>query len=332
MNLFRNTGKPNERYGAILAVISQLQKDLDAASANDVLDLLQEALANNGYFDDQNIRSLLLDALENAHLSDRLADNIGAEEEFDTLFHEIVAAPLVSQVEYAHATHPDMKVGEAFTDVQANEKSIFEIVGKHLNLRLKVTLAGERCRLRDLQHLNSSHTTSELDLLFAECPAQPEGITELMVFDGDREEFVEEIDVVDFTALAASSARVSASAVSSLAATTGTSFVFGTITAEAPGIVSTETGEHSYAAADLDIFNVAGVEVALIDDNGNTLQTTTTYDDGYYQFDNVAESAKVPSKLKLTSKKCGLRPKSGPSIIFGYGITPAALNRASPTP
>ncbi len=316
MNLFKNTGTPAGRYGAILAALSQLQADLAASSVNEVIDLLHEAIADNGYFDDQTIRSLVLDALENAHLNDRLADNMGENEEFDTLFHNIAMAPLVSQVEYVHADHPDMNIGEAFTKVQANEKSTFEIVGKHLNLRLTVTLAGERCRLRDLQHTHTSHTTSELDLVFAECPSQPVGVSELVVFDGEREEFVEEIEVVDFVAASAATARASASAVASAASAVGTSFVYGIITAEAPGIISEETGEHSYASADLEIFNVAGVEVVLLDSNGNTLQTTTTYDDGYYEFENVAESAQVAIEVKAHIQKVRSTPNVGPKYNF----------------
>ncbi|MBR9911291.1 MAG: hypothetical protein GYB33_13165 [Gammaproteobacteria bacterium] len=315
MNFHKNNGRPQDRYGAMLAAISQLQADMASSSVIDAIDLLSGGIANNGFFDDEFIRSALLDALENAHLNDRLAKNIGSDDEFHELHHEILLAPLVSQVEYVHADHPDAAVGEAFTKIQANERSLFDVVGKHLSLRLNITLGGVRCRLRDLQHTHTSHSDSELDLLYAQCPPQPEGTADLVVMDGERVEITVPIEVVDFNAPAPMLQSRSMS-FATATAVTGSSTVHGHISAEAPGVLSNTTGAHSYKAADLEIFNVAGVTVELVDRNGTVLATTTTDDAGAYQFANAPAATDVAIVVKAHLQKQRTTPGEGPQYNF----------------
>lgn len=318
LNVLEADGTLEGRYSVVLAALSQLQFDAfgeDLDGLDQTLELLVFGLANNGLFTKDTVQGQYFDALENLFDNPLIEPNLGADEDLDVLFHEVGFAPLASQVEYVDVDHPLESVAEPFSTINAGEEAVFDIIGTHLFLGMSVTLNGERCRTRDLQPLIEFSREVEFDLMFAECPAQSVGESELVIRDGDRVEFESAITVIDPVEMR-QAIRKQSPIVTASSPGGGSSFVFGFISAEAPGIDATVGPAHDYAPAALEVFNVAGVVVELQAENGNVLQTTTSESDGYYEFGGVAENLPVRVVAKAQLKQARTTPGVGPEFNF----------------
>ena len=313
LNIEEADGTAGGRYGVVLAALSQMQQDIEAESADEVIETLVYGLANNGLFTSDEIRDYYFYAMENMFDNPLIDPNLGYDVDLDTYFHDVVLAPLASQVEYVDADHPESNDHEAFSKITASEISTFDIVGTHLSMSLDVTLAGEKCAVYDLQSLTDTNNATKYNIMFADCPAQSEGEVDLVIMDHGRLENTTTITVEAPNATAnikeKAPARVSAIA-------TGTSLLSGHITAEAPGIVYTESAAHNYSSNSLEIFAVAGVPVDMIDSNGAVIASTVSDDQGFYQFDNAPESTTVKVVVKAQIQKTRSTPDVGPEYNF----------------
>ena len=313
LNIEEADGSAGGRYGVVLAAISQMQLDRELQSAEEVIETLVAGLANNGLFTVDEIRDYYFHALENMFENPRIDPNLGSDEDLDALFHDVVRSPVASQVEYVDAYHPESNDHEAFSKITAGETATFDIVGTHLSLNLDVTLAGEKCAVYDLQAL--THTSKEPvhDIMFADCPAQSVGEVELIVSDHGRIENTTSITVE----AASTESTAKLEAVNQVAsAATGSSYLFGYVKAEAPGINNIESAAHQYSSNNLEIFAVAGVPVDMIDASGAVIASQITYDDGYYEFNNAPESTDVRIVVKAELIKTRTTPNVGPQYNF----------------
>lgn len=313
LNIEEADGTAGGRYGVVLAALSQMQVDIEAASADEVIETLVYGIANNGLFTSDEIRDYYFYAMENMFDNPLIDPNLGYDVDLDAYFHDVVLAPLASQVEYVDAEHPDSNDHEAFSKITAFETSTFDIVGTHLSLNLEVTLGGEQCSTYDLQSLSDTNNATKYNIMFAECPAQNEGEVDLVVMDHGRLENTTTITVeaapINSNVKSKEFSRVSA-------VTTGSSYLFGTITAEAPGVVYTESAAHKYDTASLEVFAVAGVPVDMIDASGAVIASTVSDSEGYYQFENAPESTEVRVAVKAQLQKTRSTPNVGPQYNF----------------
>ncbi|WP_158971177.1 hypothetical protein [Paraglaciecola sp. L3A3] len=310
LNVYYMDGSENGNYGLVLAALSQYQLDVEADSAEEVIQELFVGMANNGLFTNDEIRDVYFYALENMFFNPRIDPYLGSDEDLDKFFHDVVQAPLVSQVEYIDASHPDSNNLQALSTIDAFSPSVFELVGTHMSLKLGVTLGGEACKTYDLQTLSDTNTDSKYTLMYAECPEQAIGESDLVVMDNDRVENTVTMTVVDpgtwdyaleqykkFPDAKMSTYSVEQKAV------TGSSWVFGTIKGEAPAIDPSTSPAHDYYSDSLAIFNISGVTVELVDESDSVIASTTTYPDGYYEFGNVPESTSLKVVAKAEIKK-----------------------------
>ncbi len=300
LNIEEADGSAGGRYGVVLAALSQMQVDIEAESAGEVIETLVLGLANNGLFTSDEIRDYYFYAMENMFDNPRIDPNLGYDVDLDAYFHDVVLAPLASQVEYVDAEHPNSTNYEAFSVIKANEMSTFDIVGTHLSLNLDVTLNGDKCSVYDLRSLKATNNEFEHNIMHADCPAQNEGEVDLVVMDGSRLENTTTV-TVEPAVLAETSSSKGVNRVS--AAVSGNSYLYGTITAEAPGVVYTESAAHKYDTKSLEIFPVAGVPVDMIDANGGVIASTLSDEDGFYEFSNAPESTTVKVVVKAQLQK-----------------------------
>lgn len=320
LNLKEADGSAGGRYGVVLAAFSQLQLDINAGNADKTIDVLMAGLANNGLFTSDEVRDLYFNALENMFDNPRIDPNLGYDVDLDALFNAVVLAPLASQVEYVDADNPvgEDEDGEAYTTIYANEASTFDIVGTHLSLDLTVTLGGLACEVYDLQSLADTNTNSKYNLMFADCPPQPAGQADLVVMDNERLENTTTMTVVEAgSAIAGKSSNEEQQSLTLQAATApGSSKVSGTVTAEAPAIDPSISAAHDYTSANLEVFNVSGVRVVLIDQGGTVIARTTTDSEGYYEFSEVSESTAVRVVVKARLSKSRTSEGVGPQYDF----------------
>lgn len=313
LNIEEADGTAGGRYGVVLAALSQMQTDIEADSAAEVIETLVNGIANNGLFTSDEIRDYYFYAMENMFDNPLIDPNLGYDVDLDAYFHDVVLAPLASQVEYVDAEHPDSNDHEAFSKITAFETSTFDIVGTHLSLNLNVTLGGDKCSVYDLQSLSDTNNATKYNIMFAECPAQNEGEVDLVVMDHGRLENTTTI-TVEAPSVAANTKEKEPARVSAI--TPGSSYLFGHITAEAPGIVFTESAAHNYSSNSLEVFAVAGVPVDMIDSSGEVIASTVSNDVGYYQFDNAPESTTVKVVVKAQIQKTRSTPNVGPQYNF----------------
>ena len=313
LNIEEADGSAGGRYGVVLAALSQMQLDIEAESADEVIETLVYGLANNGLFTSDEIRDYYFYAMENMFDNPRIDPNLGYDIDLDAYFHDVVLAPLASQVEYVDAEHPNSTNYEAFSTITANEMSTFDIVGTHLSLNLDVTLGDDKCSVYDLRSLKATNNEFEHNIMHADCPAQNEGQVDLVVMDHDRLESTTTITVESPIVQQANRSK-GVSRVSAVAS--GSSYLFGTITAEAPGVVYDEGAAHKYDSDSLEIFPIAGVPVDMIDADGGVIASTLSDDDGYYQFDTAPESTAVKVVVKAQLQKTRSTPNVGPEYNF----------------
>ena len=316
LNIEEADGSAGGRYGVVLAALSQMQLDIEADSADEVIETLVYGMANNGLFTSDEIRDYYFYAMENMFDNPRIDPNLGYDVDLDAYFHDVVLAPLASQVEYVDADHPESTNYESFSTITASETSTFDIVGTHLSLNLDVTLNGDKCSVYDLEALRDTNNESEYNVMYADCPAQNEGEVNLVVMDGDRLENTTAI-TVEATSVAQTNSSKNVSRVSAVSAvSSGSSYLFGTITAEAPGVVYDESAAHKYDSNSLEIFPVAGVPVEMIDANGGVIASTISDADGYYEFNNAPESTAVKVVVKAQLQKSRSTPNVGAQYDF----------------
>ncbi len=301
-------------YGVALAVISELEADLGETSEEEVVTTLLGGLANDGRFTVDEVRDLYMQAMENFFRNPRSNATKGLEADLHDLFDKTAVAPLSSQVTHVDAEGSDLQDGVASTTVRAGQPSVFDIVGTHLYLGMTVKLGDDSCRLRDL----SSHAPLSQDrpdqIMLAECPARAAGTADLVVLDRGRPEYRVAITIADDTPTASAERRKPLSTGTSSGAQ-GSSYVYGTITAAAPGITPPDSA-HDYSESALEYFPVAGVTVELLDSAGALVQTTTADNDGYYEFDRAPESNRVRVVVKAEIKRERTSPNTGPSYTF----------------
>ena len=301
-------GSDSGNYGLVLAALSQLQQDYGVDDAEFVIEELFIGMANNGLFTNEDIRESYFYALDNMFNNPRIDPSLGSDEHLDKFFHDVVLAPVASQVEYIDADHPQSHNLEALGIIDAYETSIFDIVGTHLSLKLDVTLAGEHCLLHDLQIISDTSSDTKYNLMYAECPAQQPGEATILVKDTDgRIENSTTITVVEpgsynysegvKTALSSKSKNKSAGPA------TGSSYVFGYVSGEAPFIDPSVSAAHDYSSDKISRFDVKGVTVELINAAKEVIATTSTFNDGYYEFSNAPESTSVSVVVKAEVKK-----------------------------
>lgn len=323
-------GSERGNYGLVLAALSQLQEDYGVDNAEFVIEELFIGMANNGFFTNEEIRESYFYALDNMFNNTRLEPYLGSDESLDKFFHDVVLAPVASQVEYIDADHPESHGLEALSVIDAYSTSTFDIVGTHLSLKLDVTLAGEPCLVHDFQIISDTSTDNKYDLVYAECPAQVPGEVEIVVKDmHGRVENTSTITVVEpgtydyasgefiSTNELQSRTKTNNRSANALAATSsGTSYVFGYVAAEAPFIDASTSAAHDYRSDKIVRFDVAGVTVDLVNSANEVLASTTTFDDGYYEFSNVPESTSVSVVVKAEIKKTRTNANSGPEYNF----------------
>ena len=313
LNIEEADGSAGGRYGVVLAAISQMQLNLEARSAAEVIKTLVSGIANNGLFTVDEIRDYYFHALENMFDNPRIDPNLGTDEDLDALFHDVVRSPVASQVEYIDAYHPESNDHEAFDKITENEMSTFDIVGTHLSLNLDVTLAGEKCSVYDLQAVIHTSNETEHDIMFADCPAQSIGEVELIVSDRGR---IENTTTITVEVASTESTSKLETVQQSASISKGSSYLFGYVKAEAPGINTSESAAHQYSANNLEVFAVGGVPVEMIDANGAVIASQVTYDDGYYEFNNAPESTTVRVVVKAELVKMRSVPNVGPQYNF----------------
>jgi hypothetical protein len=311
LNVEEADGSANGRYGVVLAALSQMQLDIGAADAGELLDTLQSGLAGNGLFTVGEILDLYFAALENTFDNPLIDPNLGFDVDLDALFDAVASAPLTAEVVYADAVGEGLDQEQENIVIFANEPSTIDIAGTHLHLGISVTLDEAACRVRDLESLADTNQDSNLGVLTAECPAVPAGTVELDVFDGDSP-IGTAFDIIVTNRIASTKSQQPAI---SAATAPGSSFVGGFVTAEAPGITPPNAA-HNYDSASLEVFSVAGVEMELIDSEGAVLSTTTTEQDGGYFFSNVPESTSVRVVVKAQVRATRSTPSVGPQYNF----------------
>lgn len=313
LNIEEADGTAGGRYGVVLAALSQMQYDIDAEDAAEVIDILFVGMANNGLFTNDEIRDYYFYAMENMFDNPRIDPNLGYDVDLDAYFHDVVLAPLASQVEYVDAYHPESTNYEAFSTITAFEMSSFDIVGTQLSLNLDVTLNGDKCSVYDLQLLRDTNNESKYNVMYADCPAQNEGEVEFVVKDGDRVENTTIITVEASNNAPSSYSKELSRAPSELS---GSSYLYGTITAEAPGVDYDVSAAHKYDKESLEIFPVAGVPVEMIDANGDVIATTISDADGFYEFSTAPESTTVRVVVKAQLEKTRTTPGVGAQYSF----------------
>jgi len=302
LNVEEADGSAGGRYAVVLAGLSQLQLDTESNYIEDILQLLQFGLANNGQFTQDEIQELYFFALENTFFNPLVDPNLGYDDDLDALFRAVASAPKASQVEYVDAAHDDLtQDGEIVTTIDPYEESTFEIVGTHLFLGMQVTLGEDTCETSDLQFLGETNTDFSYSLMYAHCPARDPGLANLIIEDRGRIENVTEITVGEVARVAKSPKNRMAASANNIVATGQTNFLTGIITAEAPGITP-PSAAHSYQAASLEVFPVSGVTVDLINSAGEVVETTFTTADGNYGF-VTAPSGDVRVVIKAEVKK-----------------------------
>ncbi|ARD44369.1 hypothetical protein [Colwellia sp. PAMC 21821] len=303
-------GSPSSHYGLVLAAISQLQVDLELDTAEEVIQELASGLANNGLFTKANIRGLYFSAIENTFNNPRIDRNDSDDELLHKFFYSVALAPIASQVEYVHADHPDSVSFEANSMINAFEPALFDIVGTHLTLHMRATLGGEDCRLRDVQPIVETSKDTDSFIMYAECPEQAAGEADFQIFDHDgRLENTTTITVVnaaDTDAIASYNAknRFKTASNSSVSATpTGSSFILGTVTGQAPLINASVGSAHNYNSASLVTFPIEGVTVQLVDAANQVITSTVTTEGGNYQFNNAPDNTSVSIVVLAEIKK-----------------------------
>jgi len=293
------------KYGAVLTVFSQMEKDGKlGSSASAVMDALAGAVDAKGDIKKGSIatqnafKSSLQTALANPLLKDSVPADM-VKEVFDEASDE--DDPLAS-IDYVN-TDFSLDRDEVSQTIRPNTASIINLVGENLHLKLKVTLGGKACLLRDLAPLDggeSAEQDNDQEEIFADCPAVVAGVAKLVIKDG--EEIVGEFDMLAQIPVAKRAVMPRL-----LAAVTGAGAggetVSGSVTALAPKVDST-TGGHSYATADLRTFFVKGVVVELLDANaGNAvLAEDLTDQNGSYSFTNVLAGSRVIVRVKAHLK------------------------------
>lgn len=323
LNVDYMDGTERGNYGLVLAALSQLQDDYEAGTTADaVIEELYYDMANNGLFTTDRVRDFYYEALENMFDNPRIDPYLGSDEDLDIFFNGVVLAPYASQVEYVDADHPESNDLDALTVIEAYKTSKFDIVGTNLSMKMDVTLAGEPCDVYDLHAISDTNTDSTKSMMYANCPEQPVGEADLVVKDNGRLENTTTMTVVepgswDFTAAASVNKSAKSNELKSEKAI-GTSFVYGYVQAEAPAINSSESSAHDYNSAGLEVFNVAGVTVDLVDENNAVMATTVTNDEGYYEFDNVPESTAVSIVAKAEIKKT--RETAGVGAEYDFSV------------
>ena len=252
----------------------------------------------------------------------RIEPYLGTDGDLDKFFYGVALAPLASQVEYVDAVHPESHNLEANTTINAFEQSKFSLVGTHLTFQMSASLAGEECRLFDVQRIAETNNESEHSIMFAECPAQNVGEADFQVYDHDgRLENSTTMTVVepgswDLSKAAPRQTRKRKSILAKMAMATGTSYVYGYVKAQAPAINASVSAAHNYTSTALEVFNVTGVTVDLVNENSEIMATTITNAEGYYQFNNVPESTKVSVIVKAEVKKTRRTANVGPKYSF----------------
>ncbi|MCI2285781.1 hypothetical protein L3081_23375 [Colwellia sp. MSW7] len=321
LNVDYMDGTERGNYGLVLAALSQLQNDYEAGTtADEVIEELYYDMANNGLFTTDRVRDYYFEALENMFYNPRIDPYLGSDEDLDIFFNGVVLAPFASQVEYVDADHPDSNNFEALTVIEAFEKSTFDIVGTNLSMKMDVTLGGEPCGIYNLQAFADTNEDSKKSIMYASCPAQPVGEADLVISDNGRIEDTTTMTVVapgswDFSSV--SSVNKSAkSVVATAEKAIGTSYVYGYVQAQAPAIDSSVSSAHTYYSDDLEVFNVAGVTVNLVDENSAVIATVVTNSEGYYEFSDVPEATKVSVIVKAEIKKTRTTADVGPEYEF----------------
>lgn len=321
LNVDYMDGTERGNYGLVLAALSQLQYDYEAGTtADDVIAELYGDMANNGLFTTDRVRDYYFEALENMFDNPRIDPYLGSDEDLDLFFHGVALAPYASQVEYVDAHHPESHDLEALTVIEAFSKSTFDIVGTNLSMKMDVTLAGEPCGVYNLQALADTNADSKKSIMYASCPAQPVGEADLVVKDNGRLENTTTMTVVepgswDFTAVASES-KSAKSVVTTAEKAIGTSYIYGYVQAQAPAINSSVSSAHNYNSDDLEVFNVAGVTVELLDENNAVMATVVTDSEGYYEFGSVPEATKVSVVVKAEIKKTQVTEGVGAQYEF----------------
>lgn len=287
LNVEEADGSAGGRYAVVLAGLSQLQLDTEVGNLEDLLQLLQVGLANNGQFTDDEIQEQYFFALENTFSNPLIDPNLGYDEDLDALFSAVAKAPKASQVEYVDAAHDNLtQEGEAHTTIDPNVESTFEIVGTHLFLGMDVTLGEDVCTTSDLQLLHETNADYTHSLMFAHCPARDPGLADLVVTDRGRVENVTEITISEVAQTAEvnlSHSTLYANNADEAITSAPVNFLSGKITAEAPGIAPPHAA-HNYHKDALEIFPVAGVSVDLINSAGEVVETSFTNVNGDYGF------------------------------------------------
>lgn len=319
-------GTASGNYGLVLAALSQMQVDQQSDSADDIMNELVDGLANNGLFTSDEIRDLYFNGLHNMFDNPLIEPNLGSDDNLDVFFHDVVLAPVASQVDYVDAFHPDSNNAAALTTIDGFEESTFDIIGTHLSLKMEVTLGGERCRTKDLATESDTNSEFRYNSMIAICTPQNLGQVDLVVMDQGRLENTTAITVVEpgtfdygaagVTAGTARKASLAKSTNPSTSATTGSSFVFGFVTGQVPAINPSVSSAHDYTTTKLQSFNISGVTVDLVNAQNAVLATTTTEQDGYYLFENVPESTSVSVVVKAEIKKVRTTPNVGPQYSF----------------
>ncbi len=300
------------RYGAMLATLSQLQKDgLAGTQASDVMTNLAAALTVRGRFNDAKRMNSVTDALQNLMSNSRLQTQVAdmADSVLRDIFEQMQHQTVAATITYIDTDSSMMQSGEAASTLFAGAESSIDIVGRNLRLGLGVTLGGVKCQLHDLQALSEFDVQSDDDLMIADCPARDAGATELLIADGG--------DVISRTAITVEDAAtpMMARAVApakhvNLATGSGTANVTGTVTAVAPLI---NVGVNAKAGAmpgslrydQPTTFAVKGVVVELLDlDASNALLMTTSTDkNGQYQFLGAEAGKRVVVRVKAQMLK-----------------------------
>ena len=140
LNVDEADGTDSGNYGLVLAALSQMQLDYEVDNADYIMEELFIGMANNGLFTSDEIRDSYFFALENMFDNPKIDPYLGSDEDLDKFFHDVVLAPLASQVEWVDADHPESHNLEALTVIDAFETSLFDLVGTNLSLKMEVTL------------------------------------------------------------------------------------------------------------------------------------------------------------------------------------------------